>query len=58
MLLKDKMASLEENVYLLNTEITALRSFITEQLLVIKKQRKKHHHSIHHYLNQIDSETK
>ena len=36
-LLEEKIASLEENVSVLNTEITALRSFIIEQLLVIKK---------------------
>ena len=55
---EDKIASLEKNVSALNTEITALRSFIIEQLLMIKKQRKKHYQSIHHCLNQIDSETK
>ena len=57
-LIEDKIVSLEENVSMLNTEITTLRSFIIEQLLVIKKQRKKHHQSIHYYRNQIDSETK
>ena len=40
MLLEDKIASLEENISMLNTEITALRSFIIEQLLVIKKSAK------------------
>ena len=40
MLLEDKIASLEENISVLNTEITALRSFIIEQLLVIKKSAK------------------
>ena len=40
MLLEDKIASLEENISVLNTEITALRSFIIEQLLVIKKTAK------------------
>ena len=58
MLLEDKKASLVEIISVLNTEITALRSFITEQLLVIKKERKKHHQSIHRYLNQTDSVTK
>ena len=40
MLLEDKIASLEENMSVLNTEITALSSFIIEQLLVIKKSAK------------------
>ena len=40
MLLEDKITLLEENVSVLNTEITALRSFIIEQLLVIKKTAK------------------
>ena len=40
MLLEDKIASLEENISVLNTEITALRSFIIEQLLVIKESAK------------------
>ena len=37
MLLEDKIASLEENVSVLNAEITLLRSFSIEQLLVMKK---------------------
>ena len=37
MLLEDKIASLEENVSVLNAEITVLRSFSIEQLLVMKK---------------------
>ena len=37
MLLEDKIASLEENVSVLNVEITVLRSFSIEQLLVMKK---------------------
>ena len=40
MLLEEKIASLEENVSVLNTEITALRSFVIEQVLVIKKTAK------------------
>ena len=36
-LLEDEITSLEEIVFVLITEITALRSFIIEQLLVIKK---------------------
>ena len=39
-LLEDKLASLEENVSVLNTEIAAFRSFIIEQLLVIKEAAK------------------
>ena len=50
-LLEDKITSLKENVSVLNTEITALRSFIIEQLLVIKKLRKKHPQSVHHSPN-------
>ena len=42
MLLEDKIASLEENISVLNTEITALKSFIIEQLLVIKQSTKEH----------------
>ena len=38
MLLEDKIASLEENVSVLNAEITVLRSFSIEQLLVMKKK--------------------
>ena len=49
-LVEDKIISLEENVSILNTEITALRSFIIEQLLVIKKLRKKPQ-SVHHNPN-------
>ena len=37
MLLEDKIASLEENVSVLNAEITVWRSFSIEQLLVMKK---------------------
>ena len=37
MLLEDKIASLEENVSVFNAEITVLRSFSIEQLLVMKK---------------------
>ena len=51
LLLEDKIASLEENVSVLNTEITSLRSFFIEQLLVIKKQQKKHPQSVHHNPN-------
>ena len=58
MLLEGKIASLEENVSVFNTELTALRLFIIEQLLVTKKKRKKHHQSIHYYPNQINSDTK
>ena len=39
-LLEDKIPSLEENVSVLNREITALRSFIIEQLLVIKNSER------------------
>ena len=49
-LLEDKITSLEENVSMFNTKITALRSFIIEQLLVIKKLRKKPQ-SVHHNPN-------
>ena len=49
-LLEDKITSLKENVSVFNTEITALRSFIIEQLLVIKKLRKKPQ-SVHHNPN-------
>ena len=37
---EDKIASLQENVSVLNIEITALGSFIIEQLVVIKKTAK------------------
>ena len=50
-LLEGKITSLKENVSVLNTEITALRSFIIEQLLVIKKLRKKHPQSVHNSTN-------
>ena len=50
-LLEDKITSLKENVSVFNTQITALRSFIIEQLLVIKKLRKKHSQSVHHNPN-------
>ena len=40
MLLEDKIASLEENISVPNKELTALRSFIIEQLLVIKETAK------------------
>ena len=51
-LLEGKITALKENVSVLNTEITALRSIIIEQLLVIKKKlRKKHPQSVHHSPN-------
>ena len=50
-LLEDKTTSLEENVSMFNTKITALRSFIIEHLLVIKKLRKKHPQSVQHNPN-------
>ena len=50
-LLEDKITSLKENVSVFNTQITALRSFIIEQLLVIQKLRKKHSQSVHHNPN-------
>ena len=50
-LLEDKITSLEENVSMFNIKITALRSFIIEQLLVIKKLRKKHPQSVQHNPN-------
>ena len=50
-LLEGKITSLKENVSVLNTEITTLRSFIIEQLLVIKKLRKKHPQSVHNSTN-------
>ena len=50
-LLEDKITSLKENVSVFNTQITALRSFIIEQLLVIQKLRKKHPQSVHHNPN-------
>ena len=52
LLLEGKITALKENVSVLNTEITALRSIIIEQLLVIKKKlRKKHPQSVHHSPN-------
>ena len=50
-LLEDKITSLKENVSVFNTQITALRSFIIEQLLVIQKMRKKHSQSVQHNPN-------
>ena len=60
MLIEDKIALLEENVSVLNTEITALRLFILEQLLVIKK-RNSQKNVINRFINipiKIVSETK
>ena len=53
-ILEDWVISLEEKISVLNTETTALRSFIIEQLLVIKTMGKKNQW-IHLYVTQTNS---
>ena len=53
-ILEDWVISLEEKISILNTETTALRSFIIEQLLVIKTMGKKNQW-IHLYVIQTNS---
>ena len=40
-ILEDRVTSLEEKIFVLNTESTTLRSFVIEQLLLSKQWRKK-----------------